>query len=213
MRPVFDLSLYLVVGGPALGGRNLFDVVGAAVAGGATIVQIRDPKADTRHLVEETRALKALLGPLDVPLIVNDRVDVALAAGADGVHLGQDDMLPEDARRLLGANFILGLSVGNPAEFETSRSSLQAVDYLGVGPVHATSTKADAGASIGFEGGAAVHALTDLPIVAIGGLSPGDAGQAVRAGAQGIAVVSAICGAEDPEAAARALSAELRAAR
>jgi len=212
MRPAFDLSLYLVIGRPALEFRDLFDVVGAAVAGGVSIVQLRDPQAPTRGLVEEARALKALLGPLDVPLIVNDRVDVALAAGADGVHLGQDDMAPSDARRLLGPDFIVGLSVGNPSEFEASRGDLSAVDYLGVGPVRATATKSDAGACIGVEGVAAIRALTSLPIVAIGGLAAGDAAPVVRAGAQGIAVVSAICGAQDPEAAARALSAEVRAA-
>jgi thiamine-phosphate pyrophosphorylase len=213
MRPAFDLSLYLVAGRPALAGRDLVASIRAAVEGGVTIVQIRDPHAETDQLIADTRALKQLLQPLGVPLIVNDRIDVALAAGADGVHLGQDDARPLEARRQLGANFIIGLSVGNPAEFEHSREDLSACDYLGVGPIRATGTKADAGAAIGVEGFAKVRALTDLPIVAIGGLALGDAAPLIRAGAQGIAVVSAICGADDVKAAAYGLLSEISSAR
>lgn len=213
MRRDFDLSLYLVAGRPAVNGRDLVDTVREAVSGGVSMVQIRDPRADTRRLVEETYALKKLLQPLNIALIVNDRVDVVLAAGADGVHLGQDDMTPSDARRILGPDFIIGLSVGNPDEFEASRDHLHAVDYLGVGPIRGTSTKSDAGSAIGLEGLAAIRALTALPIVAIGGLGVGDVAPVVRAGAGGAAVVSAICGAADPAAAARELIAEIRAAR
>lgn len=213
MRPAFDLSLYLVAGTPVAGARGLAETVREAVAGGVTMVQIRDPRAATRQLVEETYALKQMLRPLNVALIVNDRVDVVLAAGADGVHLGQDDMTPSDARRILGADFIIGLSVGSPQEFAASRDHLPAVDYLGVGPVAATSTKADAGGAIGVDGVARLRALTPLPIVGIGGLSAGKVAPVIRAGAQGVAVVSAICGADDPAEAARALRAEMRTAR
>jgi thiamine-phosphate pyrophosphorylase len=213
MRPSFDLSLYLVAGRPALSGRDLVATVRAAVEGGVTIVQIRDPQAETDQLIADTRALKELLKPLGIALIVNDRIDVALAVGADGVHLGQDDARPLEARRQLGDDFIIGLSVGNPSEFEHSREDLAAVDYLGVGPIRATGTKADAGAAIGVEGFAKVRALTELPIVAIGGLAPGDAAPLIRAGAQGIAVVSAICGASDPKAAAYGLLSEINSAR
>ncbi len=212
MRPSFDLSLYLVAGTPVVGARGLAETVRQAVAGGVTMVQIRDPRAETRRLVEETYALKQLLKPLNVALIVNDRVDVVLAAGADGVHLGQDDMTPSDARRILGEDFLIGLSVGSPEEFEASRDHLHAVDYLGVGPVEATSTKADAGNAIGVEGLARVRALTSLPVVAIGGIGAGNIAPALRAGAGGVAVVSAICGADDPAEAARALRAEIRSA-
>lgn len=213
MRPHFDLSLYLVAGAPVAGARGLFETVREAVSGGVTMVQIRDPRAATRRLVEETYALKKLLQPQNVALIVNDRVDVVLAAGADGVHLGQDDMTASDARRLLGDDFIIGLSIGTPAEFDASRDHLHAVDYLGVGPVCSTSTKSDAGNAIGVEGLAKIRALTALPIVGIGGLAVGQIGDVVRAGAAGAAVVSAICGADDPKDAARELIAEIRSAR
>lgn len=187
--------------------------VRSAVEGGVTLVQIRDPHAGTDQLIADTRALKDMLTPLGVPLIVNDRIDVALAAGADGVHLGQDDVRPREARLKLGGDFIIGLSVGNPKEFERSRDDLASVDYLGVGPIRATGTKSDAGSAIGAEGLAKVRVLTALPIVGIGGLGLGDAAAVIRAGAQGIAVVSAIGGAEDPKDAAYALLKEIKSAR
>lgn len=213
-RP-FDLTLYLVTDPRLVAERGLLATVEAAVKGGVTLVQLRDPHAHGRALVEQARALKALLAPLRIPLIVNDRVDVAVAADADGVHLGQDDMSPADARALLGPERILGLSVGNPAEFAGSSSGIDigAVDYLGVGPVKATGTKKDAGAAIGAAGVAAVRALTRLPIVGIGGIDGALAGEVIRAGADGVAVVSAICAAPDPEHAARALLSAVTAAR
>ncbi|MEP9354504.1 thiamine phosphate synthase [Xanthobacter sp. KR7-65] len=211
MARAFDLTLYLVTDPRLVAARGLVATVAAAVKGGATLVQLRDPEAHGRALVEQARALKALLKPLGIPLIVNDRVDVAVAADADGVHLGQDDMAPADARALLGPDRILGLSVGTPAEF--AASDLAGVDYLGVGPVTATGTKADAGAAIGTAGLAAVRALTRLPIVGIGGIDRALAADVIRAGADGVAVVSAICAAPDPEDAARALKAAVTAAR
>lgn len=213
-RP-FDLTLYLVTDPRLVAERGLLATVDAAVKGGVTLVQLRDPDAHGRALVEQARALKALLAPLGIPLIVNDRVDVAVAADADGVHLGQDDMSPADARALLGPERILGLSVGNPAEFAGSSSGIDigAVDYLGVGPVKATGTKKDAGAAIGAAGVAAVRALTRRPIVGIGGIDGALAGEVIRAGADGVAVVSAICAAPDPEHAARALLSAVTAAR
>ncbi|MFG1376503.1 thiamine phosphate synthase [Xanthobacter autotrophicus] len=216
MPKPFDLTLYLVtdprlVAARGPGTSGLLATVEAAVRGGATMVQLRDPDAHGRALVEQARALKALLAPLGIPLIVNDRVDVAVAADADGVHLGQDDMTPADARAVLGPHRILGLSVGNPAEYASS--DLAGVDYLGVGPVKATGTKADAGGAIGAAGVAAIRALTPLPLVGIGGLGTGDVADVIRAGADGVAVVSAICAASDPEHAARALKAAVITAR
>ena len=211
MAQAVDLTLYLVTDPRLVAARGLAPVVEAAVRGGATIVQLRDPDAHGRALVEQARVLKALLAPLGIPLIVNDRVDVAVAAGADGVHLGQDDMAPADARALLGPGRILGLSVGSPAEH--AGSDLSVVDYLGVGPVKATGTKANAGSAIGPGGVAAVRALTRLPIVGIGGLDAASAADVIRAGADGVAVVSAICAAPDPEAAARTLRRAIAAAR
>lgn len=211
MASAFNLSLYLVTDPRLTAARGLEATVKAAVKGGVTVVQLRDPDAHGRALVEQARALKALLAPLGLPLIINDRVDVAVAADADGVHLGQDDMTPADARGLLGPNRILGLSVGNPAEYKAS--DLAGVDYLGVGPVRATGTKADAGAAIGAAGIAAIRALTGLPLVGIGGVDASIAPDVIRAGADGVAVVSAICAAADPEAAAKALRAAVSAAR
>lgn len=207
----FDLSLYLVTDPRQTASRGLEATVSAAVAGGVTLVQLRDPNAHGRALVEQARALKALLTPLGIPLLVNDRVDVAIAADADGVHLGQDDMNPQDARALLGPDRILGLSVGNPQEL--AASDLSGVDYLGTGPVKATGTKADAGKAIGAAGIATVRALTHLPIVGIGGVDGAIVEDVIRAGANGIAVVSAICAAEDPKVAAAELYARVHAAQ
>ncbi len=211
MGTAFDLSLYLVTDPGLTAARGLVPTVEAAVKGGTTLVQLRDPKAHGRALVEQARALKALLAPRAIPLIINDRLDVALAAGADGVHLGQDDIAPADARAMAGGRLIIGLSVGTPQEL--ADSDLAGVDYLGVGPVKVTGTKADAGAAIGPEGLAAIRALTALPLVGIGGIDAGIAGEVIRAGADGVAVVSAICGAPDPEAAARQLRDAMARAR
>lgn len=211
MARSFDLSLYLVTDPRLTAERGLEETVAAAVRGGVTLVQLRDPHAHGRALVKQARALRALLAPHGIPLLVNDRVDVALAAQADGVHVGQDDMSPQDARALLGPDRIIGLSVGSPQEF--AASDLTGVDYLGTGPIKATGTKADAGAAIGAEGIAAMRALTALPIVAIGGVDGACVPDVIRAGANGIAVVSALCGADDPQAAARALRDKVEAAR
>lgn len=207
MKPDFDLALYLVTD-PRLGGdRSVAGIVREAVAGGVTMVQLRDPDASTRALIETGRALAEALAGKNVPLIVNDRVDVALAIGAAGVHLGASDMDAAIARRLLGPERIIGLSVGTPAEFAHEREHLDCVDYLGVGPVYATGTKADAGAAIGPEGLAAVASTTKLPIVAIGGIDADNAAACIRAGADGVAVVSAIIAAADPRRAAERLHA------
>lgn len=205
----FDLSLYLVLGAGDTGGRDPVAVARAAVAGGVGVVQLREKAASTREQVVRARALKAALAPLGVPLLINDRVDVALAAGADGVHLGQDDMAPEDARRLLGPGAILGLSVGDAAEARTADPAL--VDYVGIGPAFATGTKADAGAAIGPAGVAALRRQVGLPGVAIGGIDAANAGALGACGIEGVAVVSAVAGAADPAAAARRLRAAFAA--
>jgi thiamine-phosphate pyrophosphorylase len=209
-RTNLDLSLYLITDRALCGARGVSEVVAQAVAGGVTLVQLRDPAAKTAALVELGRALLAQLAPRGVPLIVNDRVDVALAIGAAGVHIGQDDMTPKDARALVGAQRIVGLSVGTLAEL--ARSDLSQVDYLGVGPVFATRTKLDAGAAIGIEGLRAIAARSRLPLAAIGGIDRSNAAAVLAAGAAGVAVVSAICAAGDPKLAAAELSAIVGAA-
>ncbi|WP_127088426.1 thiamine phosphate synthase [Aquabacter cavernae] len=211
MARAFDLSLYLVTDPRQTAQRGLLETVRAAVAGGVTLVQLRDPDAKGRALAEQARALLALLRPLGVPLIINDRVDVAVAVDADGVHLGQSDMAPADARALLGRERILGLSVGTLEELAASDLSL--VDYVGTGPVKATGTKTDAGAAIGLDGLAIVRRQVSLPLVGIGGIDRAITGDVIRAGADGVAVVSALCAAPDVAAAARALRDEIAAAR
>jgi thiamine-phosphate pyrophosphorylase len=198
-----DLGLYLVTDRAACQGRDLLDVVAAAVAGGVSLVQLREKTTATRDFVALARALVALLRPLGVPLVVNDRVDVALAAGADGVHVGQDDMHPTDVRALLGPDRIVGLSV--TGQDETRAAQGLPVDYLGAGPVFATATKPDAGAPQGLAGLAAMLALAEVPVVGIGAITAANAEAVLAAGASGLAVVSAICSASDPRAAAAAL--------
>ncbi len=198
-----DWRLYLVTDRRLAGERPVEQVVLEAVRGGVTAVQLREKEASTREFVALARRLKAKLAPLDVPLIINDRIDVALAAGADGVHLGQSDLEYDDARRLAGSDFLIGLSV------ETLEQALEAermeVDYLGVSPIFPTPTKTDTGAAWGLEGLQQLREKSRHTLVAIGGINASNARQVIAAGADGIAVVSAICAAADPAAAARKL--------
>ncbi len=200
-----DLTLYLVIDPTMCGGRSPLDVVEAAVAGGATIVQLRDKESTTRRQIEEARRLKAWLKPRGVALLVNDRVDVALAADADGVHLGQDDMAPVDARRLLGAEAVIGLTVRAVEEARAVPTDL--VDYVSIGGVFATMSKDNPNPPIGLEGVRRLAAEVELPRVAISGIGCGNAAEAVHAGVDGVAVISAICAAPD----ARAAAADLKA--
>jgi thiamine-phosphate pyrophosphorylase len=213
MRPraALDPTLYLVTDPDLAGGRPLAEVVAAAVSGGVTLVQLRDKAAGGRALLEEARALRALLDPLGVPLIVNDRVDVAVASGAAGCHVGQSDLPAGSARALLGPDAILGVSLDRFDQIDAVDPAI--VDYVAHGPLAATATKPDAGGPVGAAGLAAVGARTRLPLIAIGGIDAGNAGDAMRAGADGIAVVSAIVAAADPEAASRALRRAIEVAR
>lgn len=172
----------------------------SAVRGGATMVQLRLKDENPRTIVEVASALLSAL-PSTVPLVIDDRLDVALAAGAAGVHLGADDLPVAAARRIAPAGFVIGASVGCDAEVPGSRGA----DYVGIGPLFATSSKADAGAAIGAAEFARLAALCELPAVAIGGIDASNAREAIEAGAHGVASISAIFGAGDPEAAARAL--------
>lgn len=196
-------ELYLITDRGLAGGRPIEGVVEAAVRGGATAVQLREKDCCTREFVELGRALARLLAPFEVPLIANDRLDVALAIGAAGVHIGQRDMDYSTARRLLGPDAVIGLSV-ETVEQARAAEALDA-DYLGVGPVFPTATKADAAPALGLAGLAQVRAVSHHRLVAIGGVGAGNARQAIEAGADGVAVVSAICAARDPERAAREL--------
>jgi thiamine-phosphate pyrophosphorylase len=205
MRRRFDPTLYLVTDPELAPGRALAQVVAAAVRGGVTLVQLRDKHANGRALLEQAQMLKAVLDPVAVPLIVNDRVDVAHAAGA-GCHVGQSDVPVAAARAILGPEAILGLSLDDMAQADAVDPAL--VDYVAYGPFAATATKTDAGSPVGADGLATARKLTSLPLIAIGGIDAKNVAAAVRAGADGVAVVSAIVAAADPEAASR----ELRAA-
>ncbi len=201
------LRLYLVTDRLLAGGRSLTEIVLAAVAGGVSIVQIREKEATTRVFVEQARALKAALQGSAVPLIVNDRLDVALAVGADGVHLGDDDLPLAEARRLLGPAAIIGVSLGGRAD-----GAVAEADYVAASPVFTTGTKPDAGPALGLAGVRALRLGVPRPLIAIGGINLQNAPAIVQAGADGIAVVSAIMAADDPQAAAAALRAAVEAA-
>lgn len=204
----FDLSLYLVLDPGHCAGIGMVETAREAVAGGVTMVQLRDKEADTKRLIETGRALKETLAGTNAKLIVNDDVTAAVAIGADGLHIGQDDMTVAEARARIGADAILGLSVETPELATAVDPAL--VDYIGAGPVFATPTKPNHKQPVGFDGLARQIAASPVPAVAIGGLKVMHVAQAMAAGARGVAVVSAICGQPDPETAARALAAEIR---
>lgn len=204
-KPDFDLRLYLVLGSRDVAPGRLEETLRAALRGGVTLVQLREKDAGTADTAALGRSMKSILDPLGVPLIVNDDLEAARALGASGVHLGQEDLSATEARKALGEDAIVGVSAGTPEE--ARRIDLAQVDYLGIGPVFATATKADAGAAIGPQGIAQVLDIAPLRAVAIGGITEANAGDCISAGAEGVAVVSAICGADDPEAAARRLRA------
>jgi thiamine-phosphate pyrophosphorylase len=208
MSRTLDLSLYLVTDAKLCGSRGLAETVRAAVAGGVSVVQLRDKEAPDEVLIEQGRALKAALADTGVPLIINDRLRVAAAVGADGVHVGQSDASVAAARELLGPAAIIGLSIQTMAHAQAVAAL--PVDYVGIGPVFATATKADHAPPLGCDGLAAVRAATGFPAVAIGGLTAAHADCVLNAGCDGLAVVSAVCGTPDPEAAAAALAAAIR---
>lgn len=187
----------LVTDDAVLAGRDLITLAQAAERGGITSLQLRLKHAAPR---EQVALARALVGALSVPVLVNDRPDVALAAGAAGVHLGPGDLPAHLTRRIVPASFIVGVSVGSPDEALTAGDA----DYWGVGPWRATGTKADAGAALGADGFARIVRLSGgRPCIAIGGLGPADVAAVRAAGGAGVAVVSAILGAEEVEAAAR----------
>jgi thiamine-phosphate pyrophosphorylase len=210
MSPI-DYSLYLVTDRELARGRPTPGIVRAAVRGGATCVQLRDKTCSTREFIAEALAVRDFLKSRGIPLIINDRVDIALAVGADGVHLGQSDMPLSTARSILGGSKIIGISA------ESIRDAVAAegggADYLGVSPIFATPTKTDTAAPLGLEGLRAIRREVQLPLVAIGGLNAGNAAAVIAAGADGLAVVSAIVAADEPELAAREMVRHIAQAR
>lgn len=196
------LALHVLTAREWSRGRDTLSVASAALEGGATIIQLRDKQASTRQLVEEGLILRRLTRERGALLIVNDRIDVALAVNADGVHLGQDDDLPlQLARNILGPERILGISAGNHAE-ATAAIAAKA-DYISVGSIYATRTKADAGAPIGTQFLSELATRTNIPLVAIGGITAQNVGPVRQAGAIGVAVITAVVSADDIVLAAR----------
>jgi thiamine-phosphate pyrophosphorylase len=204
-----QLCLYLVTDSSLCRGRSLTDVVAQAVRGGVTCVQLREKELGTREFLAQAQALKSLLLPLQIPLVINDRIDVALACEADGVHLGQSDMPVDLVRKILPPQMFIGLSVEN--EHDITQAIGMPVDYLGISPVFATPTKTDTQTPWGLAGLKRARAMTALPLVAIGGVNITNAAHVRQGGADGLAIVSAICAADDPALAAAELLALARA--
>jgi thiamine-phosphate pyrophosphorylase len=207
-RPRVDLRLYAVVDPEHAGGRSLPELARQVVAGGTTLVQLRDKTRDTGVMIEEARAVHAVLKPLGIPLIVNDRVDVALAIGAEGVHVGPEDMTARDARRLMGEDAIVGLSIKSVAQAREAPVDL--IDYAGVGGVYATTSKELASPPIGVIGLKAITAELDarapgMPVCGISGITAGNTAEVIAAGAGGIAVITALSLQKNPTEAARVL--------
>ncbi len=206
MHRAADLTLYLVTDTTLCGSFGVAATVEAAVSGGVTAVQVRDPLATDDEFVRLGRSVAAVLAGTGVPLIVNDRVHLVQAIGADGAHVGQGDLDPVSARRMLGSDALLGLSVQTPAHVEAAGALPPGtVDHLGVGPVWWQATKPDAADPGGLDTLAAIVRRSPWPCVAIGGIDASRVASVRSAGAAGVAVVSAICGQPDPAAAARRL--------
>ena len=205
-----DYSLYLVTDRSLSKGRSTLQIVTAAVAGGATCVQLREKQCGTREFINEALALKPLLNAHNIPLIINDRLDVALAVEADGVHLGQTDMPIAMARKIAGSSLLIGISA------ESLEDALEAqregADYIGISPVFATPTKIDTAPPLGLTGVSKIRAQVDIPMVGIGGINQDNAASVIAAGADGVAVVSAIVSAADPGTAAKSLKASIEQA-
>lgn len=203
MKAQPDYSIYLVTDDGCLQGRALLDCVREALEGGVTLVQYRAKTASSAEMYNEALQLKALCDSFNVPLIINDRLDIAMAVGAAGVHLGQDDLPCAAARKLLGEDYIIGVSAHNPAE---AKAALQSgADYLGCGAVFGTATKADV-KKLGTDGLAAICNAKGLPVVGIGGVTADNYREVRAAGADGAAIVSGILAQPDIRATVRAIA-------
>lgn len=203
MKAQPDYSIYLVTDDGCLQGRALLDCVREALEGGVTLVQYRAKTASSAEMYDETLQLKVLCDSFNVPLIINDRLDIAMAVGAAGVHLGQDDLPCAAARKILGDDCIIGVSAHNPAE---AKAALQSgADYLGCGAVFGTATKADV-KKLGTEGLEAICKAKELPVVGIGGVTADNYREVRAAGADGAAIVSGILAQPDIRATVRAIA-------
>ena len=206
-----DYSLYLVTDRDLARGRSTFEIVKAAVDGGVTVVQLREKHCSTREFIEQALAIKNFLKARKVPLIINDRLDVAQAVKADGVHLGQTDMPLEMAKDILGDSMLIGISAESIEDAIAAEKG--GADYLGVSPIYTTSTKTDTAPPLGLAGLREIRKAVSLSLVGIGGLNKENSAEAIRSGADGVAVVSAIVAADDPKAAAIELKQVITEAR
>ena len=202
-----DISLYGILDPARTQGRGLVEMARCAAEGGVTLVQYRDKLSDTRHLIENARAIKTVLAPYDIPLLINDRVDVALAAAADGVHVGQSDMHPADVRSLMGEKALVGLTIKN--EQHAADAPLELLDYVCAGGIYTTLSKNNP-SNIGIEGWKSVRHVfkqrgAKLPVGAIAGIDETNLGDVLSAGADGAAIISAIFMADDVTAATQRL--------
>ncbi len=193
-RPATNLSLYVITDRLLAGGRPLVQIVDQAIQGGATCIQVREKDMSTRDLYLLSLQLRELTRERNVSLIINDRLDIALAVEADGVHLGQDDLPAKVAGRIIPPDMILGVSAENVRQALEAQKS--GASYLGVGAIYATSTKLDAGEPIGLKTLSDICKAVDIPVVGIGGIHAGNARHVIEAGAQGVAVISCILAAE-----------------
>lgn len=196
MKPVIDYSIYLVTDTVYFKDDSIYNKLEAALSAGVTLLQYRDKSAETRILYERALKVKALCDKYRVPLIINDRADIAFAVKAAGVHLGQSDLPPLIARRMLGSNAVIGVSAHNANEALKAEAEADTADYLGCGAVYATATKKDTSV-IGTEGLTKISEATKLPFVGIGGITLENYKAVLQAGAGGAAIVSAILGADD----------------
>ncbi|MDF2962950.1 MAG: thiamine-phosphate pyrophosphorylase [Paenibacillus sp.] len=203
-RVANDLQVYLVMGLDGHGDRTALQIAREAIKGGVTMIQLREKHAPLKQVLEQGAELRELCRELGVPFLVNDRIDVAILLNADGVHVGQDDLPGSEARKLLGEDKVIGISAGTIEEAEWAVAN--GADYLGVGPVYSTSTKQDAGEAIGTALISTITGRWPVPVVGIGGINQENAAAVVEAGAQGVAVVSAIINQLNPQAAAQNLS-------
>jgi thiamine-phosphate pyrophosphorylase len=203
MKKKIDYSVYLVTDRDLSRGRSTLEILQGAVRGGVTCVQLREKNCPIRDFIEQANSIKAYLRAHDIPLIINDRLDVAQAVGADGVHLGQSDMPLNVAREILKDSMIIGISaesLGDAIEAEKGGA-----DYIGVSPIYTTPTKTDTAPPLGLEGLREIRNAVRIPLVGIGGLTKDNAGEVIKHGADGVAVVSAIVSADDPELATKEL--------
>ena len=206
-----DYSLYLVTDRKLSLGRSLLEVINPAVDGGVTVVQLREKEIDSRQFYREAMGIKVFLDSRNIPLIINDRLDIALAIDAAGVHLGQEDLPIDVARKILGPGKVIGASVFTPDE--ALQAEAMGADYLGLSPIFVTATKPELMNQIGLEGIGPIRRATRLPLIGIGSMNETNACSVIRAGLDGVAVVSAICCKPDACAAAEKIMQEIQRAR